>query len=190
MRTTRLAITLAAVCVLAAAAVIFINVRPERDTPPPAPPQWLEAISATGHYVVDVPTTTLVMHAPAENGLQAHITRAETADATFTLTETPLQGTARRPLDEATDRTIEGAMETLSADTGAPVTVTEETRSTVEVAGAQARRVSCALSDGATTMTLAALTFYRDDALIQATVLGNAAQTDTDRFLQSVRPNE
>jgi len=70
---------------------------------------WQEATSASGNYVVEFPgkPTTETMQLP-NSDLSMQLTKVETSDSAFVLSEGDMTGITPKPLDRVVDATIEG----------------------------------------------------------------------------------
>jgi hypothetical protein len=107
----------------------------------------------------------------------------------FTLAETPLDGQTPLPLDEAVDRSIEGARAAASQASGAPTTATQVSRTTGNFEGVETRRVVWDVTTGNDKATFTAAMFYRNNVVVQAVAVSNkgADSASVDRFLSSLR---
>lgn len=200
-RRTRVWICLSAVCVLAVSlgtlAAVWNDPAERTSHAPPTStvePQWREERSASGKYVAQFPAEPTAQTETAVNGLTAQITQSVTQDIAFILQEMPLNGTAPLPLDEVVDKHVEGTRAALASSSGATVTATQISRTAGNFEGVETRifhyeLIFGELIYGHTRAIMGSVVFYRNEVLIQASVIGEADAATVERFLTSLRPN-
>jgi hypothetical protein len=159
------------------------------ETAKPNAPEWQEAISATGHYAATFPRTPTTRTQPVPDNLESQLTAVDTENTSYILSETALHGKIPNSLDKGVDNCIETLRAAEQAESGGQVvTATVVSRTTGNFEGAETRRVTYRLT-GSDPVTIDALMFYRDDAIVQALVVqkGVADSVSADRFLSSLK---
>jgi hypothetical protein len=155
---------------------------------------WQEATSATGNYVAEFPgKPTMKRDQPTPRGDRVmQMAEVESGDDYFALFEAALNGIVPQPLDVAIDGSIEGVRAYEDSAALGPVTVTGISRTTGDFEGVETRKVTYTLDRLLGKKTVTALSFYRNDAMVVATVVyeGDADSEAVDRFLSSLRPRE
>jgi hypothetical protein len=153
---------------------------------------WQEATSASGNYVAEFPgqPTTETMQLPNRD-LSMQLTKVDTGDSAFVLSEGDLTGFTPKPLDGVVDATIEGMRAEEDAAALGSVTVTEISRTTGDFEGVETRSVSFTIDRLVGKKTVAALIFHRNDTLVSAIVVyeGEADPEAAQRFLSSLKSN-
>lgn len=153
--------------------------------------EWHEVTSARGDYVMEFPgeTTTRTQSNPG-TGVSIQQTSSEFGGIVFILAETPLNGVASAPLDEAVQGSLEAIRAGTPSSSAAPVTVNEISRTTGKFDGVETRMFACELIDGNKRGLVNSLLFVRNDVVVQATVVSNneADSESVDRFLSSLKP--
>jgi len=153
---------------------------------------WQEATSASGNYVVEFPgkPTTETMQLP-NSDLSMQLTKVETSDSAFVLSEGDMTGITPKPLDRVVDATIEGMRAQEDAVALGSVTATEISRTTGDFEGVETRSVSFTIDRLVGKKTAIALIFHRNDTLVSAIVVyeGEADPEAAHRFLSSLKSN-
>jgi hypothetical protein len=153
-------------------------------------PEWQKANSASGRYVAEFPATpTTRTITPPGSELSMQLTEAQSDDIAFAVAETTLNDTNAYPLDEAVDKSIESARSGQESGSAGTVTATEISRSTGDFEGVETRKFTYNLFDEDKKATVTSLIFYRDNAIVQATVVANSEADSeiADRFLSSLK---
>jgi hypothetical protein len=157
-------------------------------------PDWQEATSATGNYVMEFPgKPTVKRDQPTPRGDRVlQMTAVGSDERYFGLTEAALNGIVPKSLDVAIDGSIEGVRADEDSAALGPVTATEISRTTGDFEGVETRKVTYTLDRLLGKKTVTSLLFYRNDAMVMAVVVyeGDADSGAVDRFLSSLRPRD